>query len=122
MTFRAIPPSATKGVSSPAKAGDPVTTWLRLGHSPSRGGYSMPRFRARASTHFWRGIFTLRGWARSPGNERRSWDQVMRFWRFLGNERVTVAKLIEGWSAQTREAVRGHHVLANQDSSDIKFS
>jgi hypothetical protein len=51
-----------------------------------------------------------------------TWDQVMRFWRFLGNERVTVEKLIEGWSAQTREAVRGRHVLAIQDSSDIKFS
>jgi hypothetical protein len=51
-----------------------------------------------------------------------AWDQVMRFWRFLGNERVTVAKLIEGWSAQTRQAVRGRHVLAIQDSSDIKFS
>ena len=51
-----------------------------------------------------------------------AWDQVMRFWRFLDNERVTVEKLIEGWSAQTREAVRGRHVLAIQDSSDIKFS
>jgi hypothetical protein len=50
------------------------------------------------------------------------WDQVMRFWRFLANERVTPDKLIEGWSEQTREVVRGRHVLAIQDSSDIKFS
>jgi hypothetical protein len=49
-------------------------------------------------------------------------DHVMRFWRFLANERVTVEKLIEGWSEQTREAVRGRHVLAIQDTSDIKFS
>jgi hypothetical protein len=50
------------------------------------------------------------------------WKRVMRYWRFLANERVTVDKLIEGWSEQTREAVRGRHVLAIQDSSDIKFS
>lgn len=46
----------------------------------------------------------------------------MRFWRFLANERVTLEKLIEGWSEQTAEAVRDRHVLAIQDSSDIKFS
>lgn len=51
-----------------------------------------------------------------------AWDQVMRFWRFLANDRVTVKKLIEGWSERTREAVRGRHVLAIQDTSDIKFS
>jgi len=46
----------------------------------------------------------------------------MRFWRFIANSRVTVERLIEGWSEQTREAVRGRHVLAIQDTSDIKFS
>ena len=46
----------------------------------------------------------------------------MRFWRFLNNARVTVDKLIEGWSAQTRIAARGRHVLAIQDTSDIKFA
>jgi Transposase DDE domain len=46
----------------------------------------------------------------------------MRFWRFINNERVTVPELIEDWSTQTREAARGRHVLAIQDSSDIKFS
>jgi hypothetical protein len=51
-----------------------------------------------------------------------AWDQVMQYWRFLANERVTVDKLIEGWSEQTREAVRDRHVLAIQDTSDIKFS
>jgi hypothetical protein len=51
-----------------------------------------------------------------------AWDKVMRYWRFLANERVTLDKLIEGWSAQTREAVRGRHVLAIQDTSGIKFS
>jgi hypothetical protein len=50
------------------------------------------------------------------------WRDQMRFWRFIGNERVTVEKLIEGWCEQTREAVSGRHVLAIQDTSDIKFS
>lgn len=53
---------------------------------------------------------------------RGVWSQNMRFWRFIANPRVTVAKLIEGWSAQTRIAVRDRHVLAIQDSSDIKFA
>jgi hypothetical protein len=51
-----------------------------------------------------------------------TWKQVMQFWRFLANERVTPEKLIEGWSEQTRQAVCGRHILAIQDSSDIKFS
>jgi hypothetical protein len=50
------------------------------------------------------------------------WRQQMRFWRFIANERVTVEKLIEGWSEQTQMAVRDRHVLAIQDTSDIKFS
>jgi hypothetical protein len=33
-----------------------------------------------------------------------------------------VDKLIEGWSAQTRMASRDRHVLAIQDTSDIKFA
>lgn len=50
------------------------------------------------------------------------WRDQMRFWRFIANERVTVQKLIEGWCKQTREAVAGRHVLAIQDTSEIKFS
>ncbi len=46
----------------------------------------------------------------------------MRFWRFVSNPRVTIDKLIEGWSQQTRTAVGGRHVLAIQDTSEIKFS
>lgn len=51
-----------------------------------------------------------------------AWPRQMCFWRFLANPRVTTEQLIEGWSQQTRAAVRGRHVLAIQDSSDIKFS
>ena len=46
----------------------------------------------------------------------------MRFGRFLANRRVTVERLIEGWSDQTRHAVAGRHVLAIQDTSEIKFT
>lgn len=44
------------------------------------------------------------------------------FGRFLSNAKVTVERVIEGWSDQTKEAVRGRHVLALQDTSEIKFS
>jgi len=49
-------------------------------------------------------------------------SQYTRFWRFTSNARVTVQKIVAGWSEQTRVAVRDRHVLAIQDSSDIKFS
>ena len=41
---------------------------------------------------------------------------------FHNQPRVTVERLIEGWSEQTRLAVAGRHVLAIQDTSEIKFS
>ncbi len=50
------------------------------------------------------------------------WSAQMRFWRFVNNARVTVDQLIAGWSAQTRIAACGRHVLAIQDTSDIKFA
>jgi len=50
------------------------------------------------------------------------WSAEMGFWRFVNNPQVTVDKLIEGWSQQTRAAVSGRHVLAIQDTSEIKFS
>jgi hypothetical protein len=46
----------------------------------------------------------------------------MQFWRFVSNPRVSTDKLIEGWSERTREAAVGRHVLAIQDSSDLKFA
>ncbi len=51
-----------------------------------------------------------------------SWACEMRFWRFLGNPRVTIARLIEGWGSETREAVAGQHILAVQDTSELRFS
>jgi hypothetical protein len=44
------------------------------------------------------------------------------FGRFLSNPKVTVAGVIESWSERTRAAARGRHVLALQDTSEIKFA
>lgn len=41
--------------------------------------------------------------------------------RFLANTKVTVPRLIEGWSEQTGPAAAGRHVLAIQDTSEINF-
>lgn len=43
------------------------------------------------------------------------------FGRFLANRKVTVERLIEGWSDQTAAAGAGRHVLAIQDTSEINF-
>ena len=50
-----------------------------------------------------------------------SWAREMQFWRFMANDRVTVDKLIEGWRDRTRGAATDRHVLAVQDTSDLKF-
>ena len=49
----------------------------------------------------------------------RAWE--VGFGRFLANENVTVARLIDGWSARTVSAVAGRHVIAIQDTSEINF-
>jgi hypothetical protein len=47
--------------------------------------------------------------------------QEVGFGRFLANPKVTVDRLIAGWSDQTATAVAGRHVLAIQDTSEISF-
>ncbi|TPJ13544.1 IS4 family transposase [Mesorhizobium sp. B2-7-2] len=49
-------------------------------------------------------------------------SEEIRYGRFLGNEAVTVERVIEGWSDRTGLAVAGRHVLALQDTSEIKFA
>src|SRR5260370_29298207 len=46
----------------------------------------------------------------------------VRFNRFLGNARVTTARVIESWSEGTVAAAEGRHVLAIQDTSEINFA
>jgi hypothetical protein len=56
---------------------------------------------------------------RRLGGGQRS--QEVRFGRYLGNSKVTIERLIEGWSEQTAPAAAGRHVLAVQDTSEINF-
>lgn len=51
-----------------------------------------------------------------------SWAAQMAFWRLLANKRVSLDKLVEEWSTSTRQAAADRHVLAIQDTSEIKFS
>jgi hypothetical protein len=55
---------------------------------------------------------------RAAQGQRR---EIVRFGRFLRNERVSVEALIEGWSEQTQVAVADRHVLAIQDTTSISF-
>ena len=41
--------------------------------------------------------------------------------RFLANPKVTAAKIVEGWSRLTGPASAGRHVLAIQDTTEVKF-
>src|ERR1700682_2657539 len=54
----------------------------------------------------------------AKGNRARE----VRFNRFLGNAKVTSARVIEGWSAGTAGAGDGRHILAIQDTSEITFA
>lgn len=47
--------------------------------------------------------------------------QTKRFRRFLANDKVNLAELIESWSEQTSVAAAGRHVLAIQDTSEFTF-
>jgi hypothetical protein len=48
-------------------------------------------------------------------------SREVRFGRFLENGKVTIERLIDGWSEQTAPAAAGRHVLAIQDTSEINF-
>lgn len=49
-------------------------------------------------------------------------SREVRFNRFLGNAKVTTARVIESWSEGTAAAAEGRHVLAIQDTSEINFA
>ncbi|AGA10946.1 IS4 family transposase [Sinorhizobium meliloti] len=57
---------------------------------------------------------------RRLGEGRRA--REVGFHRLLSNDKVTIERLIEGWSEQTVSAVAGRHVLAIQDTSEITFA
>jgi hypothetical protein len=73
-----------------------------------------------------KGAVLLRGMvARSTVCLRRLGEGQRRhqvgFGRFLANSKVTIDRLIAGWSDQTAVAASGRHVLAIQDTSEISF-
>jgi hypothetical protein len=45
----------------------------------------------------------------------------LRTGRFFANPKVTAAKIVEGWSTQTGVGCAGRHVLAIQDTTEVKF-
>jgi hypothetical protein len=45
----------------------------------------------------------------------------LRAGRFFANPKVTVANIVESWSLRTGVAVAGRHVLAIQDTTEVKF-
>jgi hypothetical protein len=55
---------------------------------------------------------------RRLGGHRRGEE---RAGRFFANPKVTAAKIVEGWSTQTVAACAGRHVLAIQDTTEVKF-
>ena len=48
-------------------------------------------------------------------------SQTVRFCRLFANRKVTLERLIGGWSTLTRTAVTGRHVLAIQDTTQVHF-
>lgn len=48
--------------------------------------------------------------------------EIVGFWRFLANPRVTVEAVVEGWGAAIAEACADRHVLAIQDTSEFNFT
>jgi len=55
---------------------------------------------------------------RRLGGDRKGEE---RAGRFFANAKVTAAKIIAGWSALTGAACAGRHVLAIDDTSEVKF-
>lgn len=55
---------------------------------------------------------------RAAGGERA---RIVRYGRFIANDKVTLEALLAGWGDETRSAVAGRHVLAIQDTSEISF-
>jgi hypothetical protein len=45
----------------------------------------------------------------------------LRAGRFFANPKVTATKIVEGWSDLTGAAAAGRHVLAIQDTTEVKF-
>ena len=85
-----------------------MVAWIIRGSAPrSRGGTILERMVALKTVCL-----------RRLGGNRRGEEQAGRF---FANRKVTAAKIVEGWSLRTGAAAAGRHVLAIQDTTEVKF-
>jgi len=85
-----------------------MVAWIIRGSAPrQRGGTILERMVARKTVCL-----------RRLGGNRRGEEQAGRF---FANPKVTAAKIVEGWSLRTGAAVGGRHILAIQDTTEVKF-
>jgi hypothetical protein len=110
----------------PAESPDSVSDTLVIPRCRHGGGSSIVG-PVRGSSSRQKGAALLQRMAVQPtvclrqlGRGRRS--ETVGFGRFLANPKVTVDRLIEGWSDQTAVAAAGRHVLAIQDTTEVNFA
>jgi hypothetical protein len=84
----------------------------------SLGGFGDIRLDRAASDFIARMVARSTVCVRRLGGSRGG---TLRFGRLLGSGRVTVEKIIAGWAEGTQVAVAGRHVLAIQDTTEVKF-
>jgi hypothetical protein len=85
-----------------------MVAWeLRRSAPRQRGGAILERMVARKTVCL-----------RRLGGDRAG---ELRAGRFFANRKVTAAKIVEGWSTRTGAACTGRHILAIQDTSEVRF-
>jgi hypothetical protein len=85
-----------------------MVAWVIRGSAPGqRGGEILERMVARKTVCL-----------RRLGGDRAG---ELRAGRFFASPKVTAAKIIEGWGTQTGAACTGRHILAIQDTSEVRF-
>jgi hypothetical protein len=85
-----------------------MVAWVIRGSAPrQRGGEILERMVARKTVCL-----------RRLGGDRAG---ELRAGRFFASPKVTAAKIIEGWNTQTGAACTGRHILAIQDTTEVRF-
>ena len=85
-----------------------MVAWDLRGSAPrQRGGAILERMVARKTVCL-----------RRLGGDRAG---ELRAGRFFASPKVTAARIIEGWGTRTGAACTGRHILAIQDTSEVRF-
>jgi hypothetical protein len=85
-----------------------MVAWDLRGSAPrQKGGEILERMVARKTVCL-----------RRLGGDRAG---ELRAGRFLANPKVTAAKIVAGWSTQTGAACADRHILAIQDTTEVRF-